>query len=560
MPHSSRYAILLLCFVCAFALGASLRNELVWDTKRLVLNSPATATLTRAVASFVPARWRTTTQSVQESYRPVANVSLAVDNALWRGVPAGYHLSNLLLHIVAVIGLFWLGHAVLRDFRVPWPGVGAMFAALVFAVHPALVEATVWTENRGVVLCTILCLLVYWNLLAFWNGRMGPVGYVGALIAFAAAVTTQEAAVALPLTLVLHALLRPEQAGRRRRLAQTLPFFVIAAAFALLRVSALRSGVLMVHDTPDIPVTHRALAVVRTLGGYLAGLVLPLRLCSDRYFIIPRSLHYHGMMSSTLALAAWVGFFAVPTRLWRLVVFGLGSVLVALLPVANIVFIPGRPMADQRLYLPALGLCLVAGGVLAHSRQYRRHVACGLLAAIVCVFAGMATRRVFDFQSDYAFWRSAACASPSKGRTLMNLGVQCQREFYVSRAEKLFRSVVRKYPGRGAAHHHLGQVLLLQGRFADALGPLETACGLEAPSPQTLVDAASALYALKRYDEAIARIESAKVMARAPSEAWYLASRILRVRGHTAEADAELREAKRRLTLEQDALSEEPPR
>jgi len=551
VQHSSRYPILLLCFVCVCALAASVRNELVWDTKGLVLDSPSTASLCRAGASFLPSRWRSSAESVRESYRPIANVSFAIDNALWRGMPAGYHLSNLAFHVLAVIGLYWVARAALQDFHVPRPAAGAFLSALVLALHPALVEATVWTENRAVVLCTILCLLVYGSLLSFWAGRGAGLTYACALAAYGAALLTQEAAVALPITFALYVLLRPAPEGRWTRLGSTLPFFVLAAAFALLRVSTLRSGVLMVSDTPDIPASHRALAVVRTIGGYLATLVFPIHLSSDRYFIIPRNLGYPGMAGGALALAVWMACFAARTRLWRLVWFGLGSVIAALLPVANIVLMPGRPIADQRLYLPAIGICLVAGGALSCCCHLRRRAACWLLAAVVCAFASLAALRVFDFQNDYVFWRAAARSSPRKGRAMLNLGIQCQGKLWFDRAEKLFRSVIRRYPTRGTAHHRLGQVLLFRGRFEEALGSLQAACQLDSPGPQTFVDAASALHVLQRHDEAMTYIERAKAMKRAPSDAWYLASLILRARGETANADVELKEAKRRLAQEQ---------
>jgi len=74
LDRTSRHSALLIGFVCVLSLGASLRNDLVWGSRKLVLASPSTMTVGRAFASFVPSRWRANTWAMKESYRPVANV------------------------------------------------------------------------------------------------------------------------------------------------------------------------------------------------------------------------------------------------------------------------------------------------------------------------------------------------------------------------------------------------------------------------------------------------------------------------------------------------------
>src|SRR5262245_43074447 len=39
-------------------------------------------------------------------YRPLTNASYFLDRTIWNSWPAGFHLTNLLLHVLAVAGLF----------------------------------------------------------------------------------------------------------------------------------------------------------------------------------------------------------------------------------------------------------------------------------------------------------------------------------------------------------------------------------------------------------------------------------------------------------------------
>ena len=552
MQHSSRYPILLLALVCAFALGASLRNTLVWGSRKLVVGNAATTDLRSALSSFVPSRWRASAQTTQEAYRPVANLTFAIDNSLWPGLAGGYNLTNLMLHMLAVVGLYFVSRSVLSGFGVRHATAGACLSALLLAIHPALVEAAVWIENRAVLVCTALCLVSFGLLSSHWRRHGRPLAYAGALLAFMAALITQEAAVALPLSFALYAVLPVDGRNWRARLVQTLPFFAAAAIFACLRTSVLKPGTVMVSDTPPIPFDHRALAVVRTVGGYLATLLLPVRLCSDRYFVIPRGLAYPGMVSSIVALAIWTAPLGLARRCPRWVWFGLASVLAALLPVSNIVFIPGRPMADQRLYLPALGACVLTGGALASSLPSRR--LCGwLLVAGLCALSAQTIDRVFDFRTEYAFWLDTACKAPRKGRAKMNLGIACRDTQLLGRTEKLFRSVIRMYPLRTAAHRELWRVLRSRGRTEEALAVLLQAAEAQPVTPPLLVEIAATLCALKRHEEAMPYLDQARSMKGAPSTAWFWASQVCQSRGDEKEAEAQLDEAKRRMALERDA-------
>jgi len=549
LQHSSRYPILLFALVCAFTLGASLRNPLVWSSPTLVVGNAATADFRSALGSFVPSRWRESAQTTLEAYRPVANLTFALDNTLWPGVAGGYHLSNLLLHMLAVASLYFVSRAVLSGFGIRHAGAGACLSALTLAIHPALVEAAIWIENRAVLVCTTLCFVSFGLLASHWRRRGRPLAYAGASLAFVAALITQEAAVALPLSFALYAALRTDGRDRRAHLAQTLPFFAAAAIFACLRASVLKPGTVMVSDTPPIPFDHRALAVVRTVGGYLATLLLPVRLCSDRYFVIPRGMGYPGMVSSVAALALWAAPFGLARRCPRWAWFGLASVLAALLPVSNIVFIPGRPMADQRLYLPALGICVLAGGTLASclpARRLRRW----LLVGALCAFSALAIDRVFDFRTEYAFWLDTACNAPRKGRTKLNLGIECRDLELLDRAEKLLRSVIRRYPMRTVAYRELWRVLLVRDRTADALAVLLRAGEAAPATPVLLVEIGATLCMLKRYEEAMPYLDRAKSMKATPSTAWFWASHVWQARGDKQEAKSQLEEAERRMKLE----------
>lgn len=110
-------------------------------------------------------------------YRPLVNLSFAVDDLLARGSWRALHASSILLHGLAALALL----ALLRRL-----GVGLVLAtagAALFAVHPISVEVVPAPARRGESLVLLLLLLSGWALLAAHRNRrwLWMAGAAGAL-------------------------------------------------------------------------------------------------------------------------------------------------------------------------------------------------------------------------------------------------------------------------------------------------------------------------------------------------------------------------------------------
>ncbi|HEY6002109.1 MAG TPA: hypothetical protein VIV57_04480, partial [Anaeromyxobacter sp.] len=198
--------------VAALAFVSTLPNEPVLDDGWAVLDNPIVRTLDvpRALgAQYGHAAGAT----LQGPYRPVATLSWALQYALHGRAPLGYHLVNVLLHALATALVVLLARRVLAAAAPARAGPGALGAGLLFALHPAHVEAVAPIVARTDLLAGAGGLAAL--LLAL--GPRRPARLAAAFAALLGAMLSKETAAAVPLLYALVAALLPAAAGLEAR-------------------------------------------------------------------------------------------------------------------------------------------------------------------------------------------------------------------------------------------------------------------------------------------------------------------------------------------------------
>ena len=403
-------------------------------------------------------------------FRPVTTLSFAVNYAVHGRSPFGYHLVNLLLHVAASLLVLSLARrlaeATMPD-RAPWV---ALVAGLLFAVHPAHVEAIAPIVGRKELLSTTL---VLGAMLVAFSGR-GAARSLGRLAASvglgAVAILANEGAAVFPLLYGIVAVAVPGAAGivdgpgladgKSRR--------------ALLRVVAI-SGVLLLSLVPyvlarglprGVPLEARWLAGVprstvtyttsRILAEYVRLLSFPGFLGTD-FAYAARVQHLTRPGADLfLSMLAWlplvVGALALLRR-FPLPSAGILWTFGALLPVLHI-FPIGVLMAERLTYLPSAGFCIAAGALVGSLR--RTPLVVVAVVALVAVLGVRSAVRAADWSSDLALWESEIEKAPRDVVVNNNLAVAYSARREYARAVPPLETAVRVAPRYWRAHVNLG--------------------------------------------------------------------------------------------------------
>ncbi len=297
-----RLAWLLLAALVGLLYAGSLDAPFVYDDKIEVIGNRTIRALTewRAVLAY-------------NVSRPLVILSYAWDFSRFGLEPRGYHIENVVLHLLSVGAALELAAAVGRLFQVARPlRVGGLAVAL-WAVHPMLTEAVAYTTGRSETLCGLFAFLslAAWAtaLSAEGEGKAGWPWRLAAGLAFLGAAGSKEVGWVLPPMLATLELLAPRTGPLdRRKAAWYLPFVLLLGAGIALRVQAV--GHLLPKEA------DRSLGVQLTTSAevwlhYLRLWLLPLgqTLFHDQPDVSPLSLR---------GLAAWLELAAAGGRRHRL--------------------------------------------------------------------------------------------------------------------------------------------------------------------------------------------------------------------------------------------------
>ncbi|MFH1752948.1 MAG: tetratricopeptide repeat protein [Candidatus Omnitrophota bacterium] len=514
-----KWHFIFLAFLTTFAAAIFLNTlaaPFMWDDETVILKDDYVKDLKNIPFFFTPSYWKYAFLSKKSEfisdlptpYRPITAVSFAVDYAIWRSNPFGYHLTNVLVHVCNSALVYFLTYSLIMRYKgkeekagdsEAWVYILAFLSAAFFAAHPAHTESVSWIKNRS----DLLCLTFFMLATIFFLKRRQS-----ALVFFVAALFSKETAVILPIILFLYTLIfvrKGEYKAAAKRLA---PFFLIAGLYILFKYSVL--GTIGRTDAaPRIGLYVNLLSVSKTLGAYLKVLALPYGLNAERLFIIPKSFFEPAVLFSTASILAFLCAAVMVSRSkWEhrnLFSFAILWIFATLMPVSNIFFIWTRPIAEQRLYIPSVGFCLILAlafdalcGVKARLPGFGsiRGKAVFAAAAILIFYATTAVLRNIDWQDPAKLWLKTVESSPGSGRAHNNLGTAYERTERYREAEDEFKMAIEIDPYDPLARNNLGVVYRRTGRLDLALEQFRKAAELNPYYGEAFGNAGEVLYAL----------------------------------------------------------------
>lgn len=445
--------------------------------------------------------------------RPLLMFTYWLNYQIGQTDPYWYHVLNLVFHAgnSILIGLIvykileWAG-AVRGRGRI----LGA-FSGLLFLVHPIQTESVAYVASRSENLSVLLFNAAF---AVFLYRRSVAVTFrvaLAVLVLFVAACITKEHAAVLPALLLLTDYFwNPGFSfeGIRRNWRMYVPV-AAGTAFAGVWIARVLSGAGTAgFGMKDLSWSEYFFSQCRAIWVYLRMFALPYGQNIDHDFAVSHGLLDHGALFGLLALVAMSAAAWVFRRRYPVASFGWFVFLILIAPTSS--FVPIRDLlVERRLYLPFVGLALIACEFLRHWRTSRTALVI-TLTAVVGAFAVAAYQRNQVWSDPVALWKDTADKSPNKSRPRFQLAYAYYSE----------------------------------SRCAEAAAEYEKAARLGKPDYSLYVDWALALDCAQRPDAALERLRQAVALEKT-AHAYALIGMVHAKQNRRPDAIAALNEAER---------------
>ncbi len=453
-------------------------------------------------------RWAFST-TYADFWHPVTWLSLMLDYQLHGLNAGGYHFTNVVLHLLSTLMLFWLFR---RMTGALWRSA---FVAAFFALHPLHVESVAWVSERKDVLSAFfwmltLCLYVYYAEKPTINR------YLLILISFVFGLMSKPMIVTLPVIMILldywplarlqslknvpesttESLLIPKKpkqkkkskkeevkknlspAGKQKlpehrisgviplwQLREKLPFFILSAIFSIVTI--------YVQYKPDVKhfslIPRIANASVSFIA-YLEKSFWPHNLA----FFYPFSIQIPSwqVLGAFLLIIAITATVIVTLKRLPYLAVGWFWYAVTMLPVCGIMQNVEFSMADRYTYLPSIGIAVM------------------LAWGIPLFFSFPGTRKKILMPAGMTILAILAVLSWK----------QCN---YWNGSIDLFNHALQVTKNNDAAHNNLASFLLEAGKFEEALEHYNEAIRIKSDDAYCYYNRGLTYFKLDRQPQAI---------------------------------------------------------
>ncbi|HVF90655.1 MAG TPA: hypothetical protein VNH22_11355, partial [Blastocatellia bacterium] len=503
--------ILTLTFVAFFN---TLFNGFAYDDTTQILSNPFIQSLSNIPTAMVTEAWfwrareeadpNEAIKPTTPYYRPTVLIYMMFAWAAFGDWAPGWHLMNILMHMLVVYLAFAIMEKVTKDVRI------AAIGAILFAVHPLRSESIAWISGfTDPILAIFLLGAFYCYMLYRDRDRLKYLLFGMILFVFAA--FTKEPAVSLPIFIAAYEIFiinqdKPFMARLKSAALMSTVFILASLIYFIMRIYALG---FWLNDT--------------TYTRYSTGeILLTIPLVITKYIGLlfwPVSLslfHETPMVSSPLSPRFFLPLIAVlgvALGLWRLrrshvARFAIIWFAINLLPVLNLgAFAESFMVQERYLYLPSIGFSLLIAVGLAKLpvEQWlaigtRRTAQAAVIVVIALLFTGKTIAQNQVWKDDLTLWTHGVEAAPDQSMAYFILGTHYIKEQRADKIVETYEEYVKLDPHNLTVVSNLAAAHLLVYEATRERAHIDRAIALsesglqEAPDLSTLWDTLGRAY------------------------------------------------------------------
>lgn len=351
--------------------------------------------------------------------RPFLNLTFLFEKYLYGIKPFGYHLTNIIIHLFAVFSIFLF--LTLR-----YDKNKTLILCLLFACHPAIVQAVAWISGRNDSLLALFVILSCYFLIKNLNNNNSAFLFLS-LFFFVLSLFTKETAIVVPIFYCFFLYLK------KQNLKKYIVYITIWLLIILLYL--LYRHFVLSYQTYSLTFTElfvNFFVSLPALTKYIANIFFPVKLS-----IFPAMLEVNFLLAVVSILIFVLFFLRFKVYNLKIILFGFIWFLFFLFPTF---LMPNNQFYDHRIYLPFIGILIVLLEFLKEYTNLKKLIYCCLI--VFMLFSCITLFYEQKFKNKEVFWLNAFISSPDSDiANAMIAEMLSERGFYKEAEEKYLKAI-----------------------------------------------------------------------------------------------------------------------
>ena len=469
-------------------------------------------------------------------YRPLSKITFALNYYFGEYDPTGYHIVNIIIHLVNGILVYFLSLIIFRPLcdvpmgevtKSPNPLIPqslnpsmrqiALFAALLFTVHPLQTQSVTYIIQR---MNSMAAMFYLFSLLLYIRGRFARTRwrrwtlFSTCILSWGMALGCKQIAATLPFVIFLYEWYFVQHLSAtwiRRNIWYVLVPIAVFCIVALVYLAPDPLERIAEHYLyRDFTMWERVLSEFRVVVYYVSLFFYPhpSRLRVDYDFALSHSLI--DPVTTLFSLGAIVGLIGLAVclaRKERLASFSLFWFFGNLVLESSI--IPLALVFEHRMYLPSVFLSLMTI-TLTYRLVTRQWVRLTVLCVAVAMLSLWTYERNSVWRDPVTLWEDCVKKSPGGARPHYHLGAALMvHQEHFDEAVSHFREALRIHPDYPDAHVSLGLALMEKNKLDEAISHFHAALEIKPIYPRAHLFLGRALSRQGRLNEAVSHLAQA---------------------------------------------------
>ena len=435
------------------------------------------------------------------NYHPLAMISLSVDYAIGGEDAEGninpfmFHFTNILLHLLISLSVFWFVFALLKRFNI------AVFAALLFGVHTLHTESVAWISERKDVLYSLFFVLSLISYVKYIDARKTKY-YVFSLLLFLLSLFSKGQAVSLAVTLIFIDYFRDRKLLSKKLILEKVPFFIFALIFGLIAIGAQKQSEALV-DEQGYDFLQRIAIASYAFMMYIKELIIPVNLSAINPYpdIIHQSIPalYYLMIIPAIAVAISEILFIKKKK--KTLAFAIGFFIVNIFLLLQFIPVGSAVHSDRYAYIPSIGYVILLAFLIfdfIEKKPENKQLILSLSGIYVLLLLVLTFIRCDIWQNSETLWKDTVKKSPTSvvaqnnlgswkdrqaAKAMENLQFEEAKKFRTAAIEDFTKAINGKpdyknaYYNRGVSEYELGKLIkdtaLIRSSISDFSKALE---------------------------------------------------------------------------------------